>query len=112
MNKILTQPEKIEYILSKGCEYFGIQRADLSKPNQPGSHSTIWEKKKMLIPVLYQNTISNYKDIARCLGYRTTANVTHHSNTLKDELSNETYGSDKTKLIYKELLAYINLEAL
>ena len=105
--KIMTQAEKTQLILNKGCEYLGITRDQLLEGL--GSKSKIWDKKRFLIPILYDYTICNYSDIAFYLGYKTHSNVIYHLNLIKDELSVDVYGSEKTKQVYKELLSYLNL---
>jgi len=105
--KIMTQPEKIEYILSKCCEYFGISRDKLDEPHY--SSSKLAEKKRLIIGVLKDNTILSYREIMALTGYKTHANVLYHYKLLQNELSDDAYGYDKTKRIYKELLNYLKL---
>lgn len=107
-NTILTQPQKVEYILTKGCEYFGLDKSLLKKKFSRGEGR--WAMKRYLIPVLYGHTISSEEDIANLLGYKNKSNVAYHIKKMKEELSDETYGSDKTKAIYKEFLAYLNMK--
>ena len=103
----MTQPEKIQYILKGGCDFFGMTMDDLQK--KTGSRSKIWDKKRFLIPVLNDNTVCNINDIANLLGYKSHASVLYHKNTINEELSGEIYGSEKTKKVYNEFLQYLKL---
>lgn len=103
---VMTQPEKVEYIISGCCAYFGITKEKLL--SNPGSRSDIWDKKRILITILDNNTSCNSTEIAEILGYKSRATVLYHRNVLQDELSDAVYGNNKAKFIYNELLSYLN----
>jgi len=104
---VLTQPQKIDYVLTKGCEYLGLDKESLSiSYTRSGSK---WEKKRYLAPILYRHTVATYNEIAKLLGYKSHRSVVLHIQQVDDELTDRVYGSPKTKAIYKELLAYLNL---
>ena len=105
--KVKTQPEKIDHILTGACEYFGFSMEQLQETT--GTKSKIWDRKRYLIPILSNHTICNSQDIADRLGYKTKFSVIRHAKTMKEELSGKLYGSEKTKMIYNELLSYLNL---
>ena len=107
-NTILTQPQKIEFILNKGCEYFGLDREVISQNNIRGKSQ--WEKKRYFAPILYEHTAATLNEIATLLGFKDHSSVIYHMKKINEELSDAVYGSKKTRVIYKELLAYINLE--
>jgi hypothetical protein len=107
-NKIMTQPEKIEHILNKGCDYLGIDRNNLTRKS--GSRDKDWYKKRFLVPLLFDYTALSYRDIAGFLGYSNHSTPIHHYKIFKEEISGELYGSQKTKMIYTELLSYLNLK--
>ena len=103
----MTQPEKIEHILNGGCEYFGVIREQLIENRGP--KSKIWHKKIYLVMLLREYTICNNAEIADCVGYKRPENVLYHIRKMKDELSEDVYGSNKTKMIYSELLKHLEL---
>jgi chromosomal replication initiation ATPase DnaA len=103
----MTQPEKKKFLVEGACQYFGITTEELCHPN--GKRSKIWNKKRFFVSILYDYTDASYSEIARILNYATHVNVSHHYKTIKEELSDEFYNSQKTKMIYNELLTYLNL---
>ena len=105
--KVMTQPEKAEYIISRGCKYFNIDRDDLSPKS--GGRSSIASKKKYILMVLSEHTVYNLKELGKLMEYNYVGNVGKLIAGLKDELSGELYGCEKTKRIYNELLSYLNL---
>jgi len=105
--KIMTHPEMVNKILSGCCEYFGVPR-DAIKDNA-GTRSPLWGKKKYIIVLLYDYTACTLWDIAGILGYRSHSNMLYHYKKIKEDLSGEFYGSEKTKLVYNALLTYLNL---
>ena len=105
--KIMTQPEKAEHIIVKGCEYFGLSRDKLIQPKSGGGGTAT--KRKYLSLVLSEHTICDGVEITALLGYSSTQNVYRNIKALKEEISEELYGVDKTKRIYNELLSYLNL---
>lgn len=107
MNKIMTQPEKVDYILTRGCKYFGIAKADLVK--NIGAKSYLWDKKRVLAYILDKHTPANIKDIQKSLGYKSHATILFHISKMEDSLSDQVYGDDKIKMVYKELIQYLEL---
>ena len=105
--RVMTQPEMIEKILSGSCEYFGVPRNAIK--NKVGTRSPLWGKKKYIIVLLYDYTACTLWDIARILGYNSHSNMLYHYKKIKEEISGELYGSEKTQLIYNELLTYLKL---
>jgi hypothetical protein len=51
-----------------------------------------------------------FKEIAEKLCYKQHSVVIYHYKNMKDDLSGEVYGSNKTKQIYNELLTYLKLQ--
>ena len=107
IGKIMTQPEKVEHILNGCCEYLGLKREDLQRNN--GSRSTLWYKKRYMLVLLKDKTVLSTKEIQSLLGYKQQNTVIFHYKNIKDELSDKVYGSQKTKMIYNELLNYLKL---
>ena len=105
---MMTQVEKIEYILSSSCTYFGLDREVIGNPKR-SDKSTRSTYSKFVIKALKDNTTLPTLGIAKILGYKTHGNVLHHYNEMTDELSDELYGSEKIKRLYKEYLNYLNL---
>ena len=105
--RIMTQTEKVDYILQGACKYFGFTLEELQI--KTGSRSPIWEKKRYLIHILENYTSCNYYEIANLLGYATHVNVLYHLRRINEELSDKSYGFDKTKRVYNELLNYLQL---
>ena len=107
IRKIMTQPEKVEHILNGCCDYFGLKREDLQAEN--GSRSHIWNKKRYILSILMDKTALSINEIKSLLGYKQYGTVVFHYNNIKDGLSEESYGNDKTKMIYNELLTFLKL---
>jgi len=106
--KIMTQPEKVEHILKGGCEFLGIPSSALVR-GEIGTRSGLWKKKRYLIPVLYDYTVLSYTEMVDLLGYNDLPALRRGYDAIKNELSNEFYGSEKTRTIYNELLNYLKL---
>jgi len=66
--------------------------------------------KRYMIPVLYDYTKANMLEIASLLGYKSHGIVSYHYRVLKEELG-ATYGCDKTKMVYRELLMYLGIDS-
>ena len=105
--QIMTQPDKSKYIIDGWCRFFGINKESLS--DMSGARSSIWSKKRYLVLALNDNTAYGSQEIADIVGYRERSNVAYHIKRLREELSEKIYGQDKTKKIYKEFIAYLNL---
>jgi len=103
----MTQAEKIEYILDKSCEYFGMSRADLISRKFTKIERAIHSK--FIIKALRDNTMLPTAQIASLLGYKSNANVLYHNEVISDEVSDECYGNAKIKRLYKEYLNHLNL---
>ena len=99
-----TQPEKIEAIVLKGCEYLGIDRSKLLEHYSP--KDPIWQKKRLLAYALQSNCILTLKDIGSLVGIKSHELVLYHCNAVKDELGDK-FGVRKTKMIYEEMMRYI-----
>ena len=106
--RVMTQPQKVEYILEKGCEFLGLTRADFIS-GTIGRKSDVWQKKRLLIPILNDNTLLTPTKIADVLGYRDVTAVIKARDLIMRDISGELYGSKKIKLVYDELLTYLNL---
>jgi len=106
--RVMTQPEKKDYILNGASDYFGISVEKITSQHN-GNRSKLYGKKKILISILYNYTDASFTEIAQILGYKTMQSVSLHFKNLKQELSGELYGCQKTQMIYNELLTYLNL---
>jgi len=105
---VMTQPEKIEHIIAGSCSYFGISKDDLFKTT--GHRSHVWDKKRYIAFILREHTACNMTEITNKLGYGQYNNTNHNLKRITDELSEDIYGNKKTKMIYNELLSYLNLK--
>jgi len=105
----MTQPEKIEHILRGSCEYFGKTREEILQSGNNG-RSKIWEIRRYILSVLLNYTTLKDWEIANMLGLKNRVTVFYHYKNFTEEISGELYGSQKTKLIYNELLSYLNLK--
>lgn len=106
--RVMTQTEKVEYILDRGCEFLGLTRSDLLEGGIKG-RDLKWKRKRYLIPILTDYTILSPKEVAGILGYTQPTTCLIARETIKREISGELYGSKKIKLVYDELLTYLNL---
>ncbi len=105
--RVMTQPEKVEYIMDKGCEFFGLTRQELVTKDY--RKSKMWYKKRFILGVLSDETALSLKEIAGCVGLKNHSTILYHKRCLDEELSEEVYGSQRTKTINKEFLSYLNL---
>jgi chromosomal replication initiation ATPase DnaA len=106
--EVMTQPEKIDYILQKSCDYFGIDRDKVQSRVGKG-RSPLWPKKRFIAYVLYKHTASTIPEIVSLLGYSQYTTVFRNIKGIEEELSEEFYGNEKVKSVYKELLSYLKL---
>lgn len=105
--RVMTQPEKIDHIFNGCVNYFGINKEDLYDKKKKSD--MLWDKKRYIAYILYNNTFMTLRQIGSLVGYKSHDLVLYHVNAMKDLLSDASYGSDKTKRLYKELLTYLNL---
>lgn len=102
----MTQPMKIESIITKGCEYLGIDHTKLL--NRYNAKDPIWQKKRLLAYALQSNCILTLQDIGALVGFKSHELVKYHCDAVRDELGDK-FGVAKTKLIYNEMIQYIGL---
>jgi len=107
-DKIMTNPEKVDYILDGICTYFGVEKKAMCNKNYSRSH--IFDKKRYAMVILYDYTACSFGDIKRLLGYHAATVILYHYKNLKQELSGELYGSEKVKRTYNDLLTYLKLK--
>jgi hypothetical protein len=100
--------EKIDLIINGFCDYYGISANELCKTANRRQGAG-WKWKRFLVLILYDYTDLDMVEIMNVLGYKSYPHVSYHYNKLKEELSGELYGSQKTKLIYNELLKFLKL---
>ena len=107
VSKVMTQPEKIDYILSGAAKYFGRKEEELYSPEKKTAR--FGSEKKLIALILSQHTSLKAWEIAQRLGFRAKCTVYAHCRDAKEELSDNNYGFEKSKLLYKELMSYLNL---
>jgi len=97
----MTQPELIQYIVTEGCKYLGIKYPieDYGVKNR-----------KYIIMALRTYTLATYLEIARLLSFQGYLVVLKAHRRIEDELSDNVYGYEKTKLIYNNFLTYLKLQ--
>ncbi len=105
--RVMTQPEKVDHIFNGCISYFGIPKEDLYDKHKKSD--MIWEKKRYIAFILFNNTFLTLRQIGALVGYKSHDLVLYHVTAMRDLLSDASYGSDKTKRLYKELLTYLNL---
>jgi hypothetical protein len=102
--------ERVDCLLKRACDYYGVDISELTTTQKGRSNSnSVWKWKRYLILILYDNTDLDFTEIQSVLGYKSRPILSIHYNKLKEELSNEFYGSDKIKRNYKTLLTNIGL---
>ena len=105
--RVMTQPEKRDYILKKSSEYFGIALGE-SASSKAGRKDG-WSKKRFISLALTEHTAYSLREIASMLGYSQHGSIIYHTKTLSNDLSDEAYADDKVKRIYNEYMSYLNL---
>lgn len=106
---VMTQPKKIRHIIKKSTEYFGISEDFFFK--KAGTRNNVHRIKRYIAYILSNETELLLSDIAELLGYYNKDVVSVSISKLKEELSDNFYGNNKTKMIYNELLSYLNLKS-
>lgn len=106
----MTQPEKIDLILTKGAEYFGVSRKDLTrKPPKPKPGRGLYPaERKYICYMLMEQTTLGGKQIAELMGYYSPHMPKKHHYEMADYLG-ETYGDPKIKKTYMEFAKYVGL---
>ena len=104
----MTQPEKIDYIINKGCEYFGLTPDDLLR--KTGTRSNVHRMKRYIALIILDHTETTMAGVATTLGFWNKDSVSSAIKKIRDELSDEFYGMNKTKIVYNELLKYLDYE--
>lgn len=104
---MMTQPEKVDFIMDKTCAFFGVSREEIKIQGDKGASRFI--SRRFAIKTLRDNTMLTFKSIADLLGYKKQETALYHYNTFTDEISDNVFGSEKTKRIYKEYTDYLNL---
>ena len=105
--RVMTQPEKVDYILTKSAEYFGVDKKDFGTSCSKGDR--LWGKKKYVALILDDKTLLSREEMSKLMGFTCGNNVSYWLKTTRAELSDEFYGNDKSKMFYNELLSYLNL---
>lgn len=104
----MTQPEKINYVIERGAEYFGATVKELTSHPQNGRRDQ-WSVGRMMIAhYLKNNTTLTLAKLADMLGYKNHTSAYYLGLRLTDSLGDR-FGDDKTKKIYRELTEYIGL---
>ena len=104
---VITQPEKVDMIINSACTFFGFNRKDLARGMK--KKSPIGHHKRLIVPLLYDNTNLNFYEIGRHLGYASHSNTLKHYHRVKEEVSGDMYGYEKTKQTFEELKKFIGL---
>lgn len=105
--RVMTHQDKVDYILSKSFEYFGI--TPTKGQSVFAGRTPNWNKKRYIAKVLLDNTVLTQQEIADALGYSQHSSIIYHAKTLANELSPDVYGEEKTKRIYSDYISYLNL---
>ena len=96
----MTQPQVIQHITKQGCKYLGLKYP---------IEDAYPKNRKFIAYILYKYTIATKPEIAELLSYSDDTSVFKAIARVKDEISSECYGNEKTKMIYKGLLNYLKL---
>jgi hypothetical protein len=100
--------EKIDYILSKASEYYGVPKEKLTSYNK-GKKGGIWRWKRNIAFVLFNYTDLAIEEIKTVLGYQSYNTVNYHIKEMTDNISDKVYGEKRTKRGYDELVKFIGL---
>jgi chromosomal replication initiation ATPase DnaA len=104
---MMTQAEKVEYIMHESCRYFGVTPDELKPHMKPKTE--LVKSRQFIIKTLADHTTLSFGSIANLLGYRGHNIIKYHYDSFADDLSDGVYGSDKVKRLYREYLNYLNL---
>ena len=104
----MTKPEKIKYIIRKSAEYFGITTDELV--HVIGTKNNIHRMKRYVALIILNQTETSMAELASILNYSYGCNVSVALKKIREELSDEFYGVNKTKVVYNELLEYLGYE--
>ena len=101
----MTQPEKVKYIIDKSVEYFGITKERLL--NDHGSRSGNQRIKRYIALILSEETELTQQAIAEEISVSNKDCVCVMLKKIREELSDDFYGINKTKVVYRDLLKHI-----
>jgi hypothetical protein len=100
--------QKVDAILTKTSEYYGVPKESILKGIK-GKQSGIWQWKRHLVVILFEHTDLDISEIQHLLGYQQYNSVNNILHVFADELSDESYGCQKTKKNHEELVKYLGL---
>lgn len=104
---MMTQAERVEHIMNESCRYFGVTKEELTPHLHPKTEYVT--DRQFIIKALTDHTTLSQIRIAKLLGYRQHQTVKYHYNAICNDLSEDVYGSDKIKRLYKDYISYLNL---
>lgn len=102
--KIKTHKGLIRYIVSRGHQFFNMEYPRLYYRDK-SDHAS----RRFIVAVLKNYTLASEQEICDLLIYSSKRSMWSSYQTIKDELSDDLYGSDKTKFIYNQLINYLKL---
>jgi len=105
--EVMTHSERVDYIINKGCEYFGMEKSELI--SACGTRNNKHRVKRYIALALYTKTETTMGTIGFMLGFGSNLGVSGALKKIKEELSDDFYGENRTKEVYNELLSYLNL---
>ena len=108
-HRIMTHKEKMEYIINGSLEYLGLSKDYITVSRRISKRYSM--NKRYIVPILYDYTRASMYEVAEALGYQRHSNALYHYSVLKNELSDDVYGYNKTKMIYRELLEYLGIDS-
>jgi hypothetical protein len=105
IKQVKTHKRLISHIISRGHQFFGMEYPRLYYRDK-SDHAS----RRFILAVLKNFTLATEQDICDSLIYSSKRSMWSSYQTIKDELSGDLYGSDKTKFIYKQLINYLKLQ--
>jgi len=108
---IIRKQDRINYIVTGACDYWGITREELCKPIPPHNFKK-GVRKKMVMHLLYYVADCSLKDVASALGYKSSTSLNYISNakqTVNDCMKPRTFIEKDILAEYKQILKHLQL---
>lgn len=107
---VIRKQDRINYIISGVCDYWGITKDELCKPAMHNPKKGM--RKKIAMHLLYYVADCSLKDVSNALGYKSTTALNFICNAkqqVNDCMKPRTYVEKDILAEYKQLLKHLDL---
>jgi hypothetical protein len=106
---VIRKQDRINYVLSGVCEFYGITQAELCRKNIRNPQKI--NQKRIAMKILHDVADLSLKDIGYSMGYdiENPSNIYQQLYIISDQLDECYVGSKKLKIEYNQVLKHLNL---